>query len=337
MSKDAIDRLTETVTFIKTKQPQSDLNAEQFGDVTDDLDHWMSTASAAKKIKLSGLMHKPASGAHVSHNKEARKFLRAGVMIDCALVFPENQWGSQSTIQLGLGEYSDNKGGYKASPQFPFQSACLRARDAVYSQPTNVSLMLANLRADPVGLLNEYKFIVNGGSKQGNPLTYGVTMHNGAWKFDCYITSGYQIKAVNVQATKYNDIKDNPDKIVAVNSSVHEASDLLLTTQFTGCSFCFMKSPDGQNLLAAHIDPGKSKTFSGKDLSKIMREKAGFTTSNGGDLKAYGRVGDKSGDFGYPESAAQMIIVGVRKGTDWRLYSQITSLDGSLTAQRIDE
>ena len=322
MSKDAMQRLTDTVTFIANNRIESLTTEEQHEEIVDELNAWLRRKPESKKTQLSGLMALDGSG-----NKNDRHRTRAAVMMDCALSFPESQWTTQATSLKSMG---------KVNASQTMKSAYERAFDSVYSQPTNVRLMLAELRANPLTVMRNFKLSINGGSKTGNPLTYSVKMYRGVYKFDCYMTDGYQITAMNVAATKYSEVKDSPGAITPVSSAVHEGSDLLLTTQFTGCSFCFMKSPDGSNMLAAHIDPGKSKTFSGSDLSKIMRESGGFSETNGGAMKAYGRVKNNSGLFGYPESAGQMIIVGIRHGTDWRLYSQITNLDGSLVAQRID-
>jgi hypothetical protein len=163
-------------------------------------------------------------------------------------------------------------------------------------------------------------------------------MKDGPCSFDCCGANRGRVtvKAVNVMATKYAAMSANPGVLPAVASAVDATCDLLLTTQSTGCTFAFSRSPDGSNMLAAHIDPGLGTGVSGTAMSQSIRGGGGLAgAGNGGAFQAYGRVPNKSGLFGYPESAAQMTIVGVRDAGDWNLYSQITALDGGLTANRI--
>ncbi len=330
MSKDALERLSDTASFVRRRIGRPGFPISVYEDVIEALGSRLNAMSPPKKVTLSGFLSLEKAGRFRPKDENERRIVRAAILLDLALVFPESGWAQQAKDQINLG----SQGAWGA-----FDAALGRARDAVYSEPGFLDVMLSELRAHPLRVLRKHLITLDGGNKDGNPLTYRVWYQGGGYRLSCYGTgNGYTLKALNVKATAYKDVKDAPGALDPVNSADGGGADLLFTTQFTGCSFCFMKNGDGTNIRAAHIDPGKGEDApSGAELSKTMREGGGFSDGNGGDFKVYGRVPDKSGLPGYPESAGSMTIVGVRKGTEWRLYSQIKGLDGSIvSAQRID-
>jgi hypothetical protein len=113
---------------------------------------------------------------------------------------------------------------------------------------------------------------------------------------------------------------------------------MMLTTQFTGCTYCFMVSGDGTSLVAAHIDPGggvgRTSPHTGESISQALRANGGFNNGNGGVFRAYGRVAD-AGPFGYPKSATQMIITALKHHGRWQIYAQIAEGNG-FRVERID-
>jgi len=330
MAKDSEERLTSTVKFIKCHQAESTLNIEQFGKVTTALDSWMNTTSQPQKDILSALMSQNDTGVRRANNKTGRHYARSAILLKCALGVKQSDWKNETAfVKGGDGNY---KNAYQLVSQF--------VRDALFSTVPALSNMLEKLRANPIDILEKYKFTIDGGTKAGNPVTYGVWMAQGGYKINCMgmgPIGHHLITALNIPATSYADIQDSPNAIAGLSSTVHQGTDLMFTTQFTGCSFCFKKSPDGANIKAAHIDPGKGNGApSGKALSQTLRDTGGFEGADAGEFKVYGRVENRSNTFGYPESAGQMTIIGVRKGAQWQLYSQITSLSGALIAKRID-
>lgn len=329
MVKSSSSRLTETLTFIRNSRRPTIIPDAMHDRIVELLDVWQNRgASQQTKDRLSALMSQEDATQRAG-SKPDRKYVRAATLIQCAIVLPETKWGEYATIMKSTRDEHSKL----------YDTALQSARDYIGSTPAEINAMLGRLRNDPVATLNSTKFVINGGNKAGNPVKFKIAMKNGAYTFDCYGTNNgrVEISAMNVVATKYKDIKDTPGAINAVQSGDAAGADILLTTQFTGCSFCFMKAPDNQSVRAAHIDPGNTAADpSGTELSETMRSDAGFANGNGGNLKVYGRVPNGSDEFGYPESAGQMTIIGLKDGMNWKIYSQIMNLDGSLVAQRID-
>lgn len=328
MSKDTELRITETITFVEQHPVADATSAADHTLIVTWLRTWKQVTSTATKARLSALMSQE-DAHHRAGSAGGRAYIRASTLVKCAIALPESGW-------------ADAARGDKFTPAGQgdgiYTGALRAARDHIRSTPFHVNRMLADLRGDPLTFLGHTKLVINGGNKAGNPVSYKVAMKDGAYSFDCYGANQGRVtvKAVNVMATKYAAVSANLGALPAVDSAVDASCDLLLTTQFTGCTFCFARSPDGSNMLAAHIDPGLGTGVSGTAMSQSIRGGGGLAgAGNGGAFQAYGRVPNGSGLFGYPESAAQMTIVGVRDAGDWNLYSQITALDGGLTANRI--
>ena len=328
MSKDTELRITETITFVEQHPVADATSAADHTLIVTWLRTWKQVTSTATKARLSALMSQE-DAHHRAGSADGRAYIRASTLVKCAIALPESGWAdaarSDKFTPAGQGDGI-------------YTGALRAARDHIRSTPFHVNRMLADLRGDPLTFLGRTKLVINGGNKAGNPVSYKVAMKDGAYSFDCYGANKGRVtvKAVNVMTTKYAVVSADLGALPTVDTAVDASCDLLLTTQFTGCTFCFARSPDGSNMLAAHIDPGLGTGVSGTAMSQSIRGGGGLAgAGNGGAFQAYGRVPNKSGLFGYPVSAAQMTIVGVRDAGDWNLYSQITALDGGLKANRI--
>ncbi len=329
MSKDALARIDETGAFIAAHPVAAATSVEDHALIVKCLKDWRRLTSKATASTLSALLSQNDSPNRAGQ-ADTRATLRAATLLKCAIATPESGWTAVA---------ASDKATPAAESNSMYAAALGVARDYIYSTPEFVNRMLGDLRGNPREFLSAHKLTINGGNKAGNPVLYKIAMKSGAYSFDCYGANNGRVSvaAVNVKATAYKDVKANLGAVTPVDSASGPNCDLLLTTQFTGCTFAFMKSADGSNLLAAHIDPGKGSGVQGRDVSLAMRQGGGFgAAGNGGQFKAYGRVPTESDEFGYPESAAQMTIVGVKVAGAWRLYAQITALDGGLTALRID-
>lgn len=179
------------------------------------------------------------------------------------------------------------------------------------------------LQADPTQFLTTYKLTINGRSA-AQKWPYGFYMKKGTYRLDCLSPGDGQVtvEAINVPATPYTAVQANPGNIAATLSSLDAGCTLMLTTQFTGCCYCFMTH--GGNLAAAHIDPqGRTTGTTGQTISQALRTNGGFSNGIGGTFKAYGRIDNGSGLFGYPQTAQQMTIVAVKRSGAWEVYAQI--------------
>lgn len=320
-------RLDDTIAFVAAHPAPAAIPAADFNLIVAWLRAWRRMTSTGAMEELSGLLSQKGA-AQRGDTADIRSYYRATIMIKCVVTLARAAWAGQADMEKRMpGNGVEN-----------YHDALNVARNYIRSQPDHVNQMLGELRADPLTLLDSTKFIVNGGNKNGNPTTYKVANVDGAWSFDCYGTNRGRVtlSAINVKATPYPSIQATPGAVTAVDSAVGPGCDLMLTTQFTGCTFCFMKSADGTNLRAAHIDPVRGSGYSGQDVSLAMRTNGGFANANDGPWRAYGRVADNSGLYGYPQSAEQMIIVGIKDGGEWKVYAQVTEQGGNLRAERID-
>jgi hypothetical protein len=329
MSKDADARIEETVAFVSAHPVPAATSADDHDLIVKSLRDWKRLTSEATRAKLSALLSQNDS-PNRARQADTRATLRAATLLKCAIATPESGWA---------GVAVSDRATPAAGAASLYAAALGVARDYVHSTPEFINRMLGELKGHPRRFLSGHKLTINGGNRAGNPLLYKIAMKDGAYSFDCYGANNgrVSVSAVNVRATAYTDVRANLGALTPVDSASGPNCDLLLTTQFTGCTFAFMKSADGSNLLAAHIDPGRGSGVQGRDVSRAVRQGGGFGGGgNGGEFQAYGRVPSESQEWGYPESAAQMTIVGVKKAGEWRLYAQITALDGGLTALRID-
>jgi hypothetical protein len=319
--KDAELRLQETIRFIRAN-PLPNLGGD-FNLIVRALNTWDATASPGTRRTLSLLMSQEKA-PNRPNNETDRNYRRACILVKCALVEPETQW--VATAALINNFRADFASSYKANVEL--------TRDALYSSPAlareNVTLLKTHTRR----FLNQYKLIVNGRS-QAQRFPYGFYMDDGSYRLNCLSPFVGKITedAINVPATPYVNVQSNLGSIQATLSSIDNTCDLMLTTQFTGCCYCFMVN--GANLAAAHIDPqGRTTGITGLHIAQQLRNSGGFSNGNGGTFKAYGRVDPGSPLFGYPQTAQQMIIVAVKRGGGWRVYAQI-DMGTHITVDRI--
>jgi len=327
MAKDWNLRLSETIAFIKKTPAQGFTGDRQF--VTAALDEWNTTAPADQRKQLSELMsqekapNRPAKGPD-------RAYRRATILLECAVIDPDpTKWPGKSNAV--------NKD--KASPSGLYTMAFGTAYDAVGSG-AKAGPNLAFLLASPREFLERYKISVTGRNKSA-PFEYGFAMDGGAYK----ITAGNptqtttNFRAINVPAVLFETVKGSLGSLTGTDSSDFGDCSVMLTTQFTGCTYCFMMSADRSRLMAAHIDPGggvgRTSEHSGESVSKALRETGGFRNGNFGVFRAYGRVADKS-QYGYPLTATQMIITALKGKNGWKVFAQIAEAN-KFRVERIDK
>jgi hypothetical protein len=319
--KDAETRLRQTIQFIRSHQPP--IFVGDFKGMVDALEIWYKNKDATTRNKLSTLMSQ-AKAKNRPQRKEDRAYRRAVILLKC--------WHSD---ELKWPEVANFVSGVKEDFQDFYYGDLGLSRDIIYSSSARATTNLQLLRSNPQQFLERYKLIVNG-KPSGQRYSYGFYMEEGAYWLDCITPSKakVQVDAINVPATPFTAVQHDLGNIQATLSSVDTTCDLMLTTQFTGCCYCFMVN--GTSLAAAHIDPqGKKTGITGQQISAQLRDHGGFSNGNGGTFKAYGRVPVGSDLFGYPQTAHQMIIVAVKSGTNWGVYAQI-DLGEDRHVQRID-
>ena len=131
--------------------------------------------------------------------------------------------------------------------------------------------------------------------------------------------------------------------------AIELASQFMVTTQFTGCSFCMKRH--GGHVYCAHVAPQRdaaanaAPVLTGTQVATRIANNNGVlgdfaNAAGGGPLSIYGAAFSSNiGPGGYPNGlgggTGYMTVVGVQRGADYEIYSQVTQ-NAMITAhQRI--
>jgi hypothetical protein len=131
--------------------------------------------------------------------------------------------------------------------------------------------------------------------------------------------------------------------------AIELASQFMVTTQFTGCSFC-MKRHNG-HVYCAHVAPQRdpaanaAPVLTGTQVAQRIANNGGVAgdfanAAGGGPLSIYGAAFSSNiVPGGYPNGlgggVGYMTIVGVQRGPDYEIYSQVTQNSVISAYQRI--
>jgi hypothetical protein len=204
--------------------------------------------------------------------------------------------------------------------------------DACYDKIMESSPVVLNpkweeLLADPLAFLTENKVTIS--CLPNRPKAGEKTLFRFYFKDGVYILDGtlkikpneYVTKqAWMIPVTNFADVKDSYGELEG--AEVAADVNVALTTQFTGCCYCFQVSKDKKTLVAAHLDPQKGKGEDGESISKKLREGVGFKDwkDDDGWIRAYGRVKDPKTGYGYGDG--RITIVAVKGKDGWAVFSQ---------------
>ena len=327
MAKDWNRRLNEAITLVKTTSPPG-FNGDRQVVVTA-LETWNRTTAGDQRKLVSELMSQEGVPNRPAQSTD-RAYRRASILLKCALIETDStNWQPQRNfVNAAKAQFANL---YEATLSSAYDAVC---SDALAGP--NRDLFLTS----PQDFLEKYKITVSGKGTSG-PFEYGFAMDKGTYKILAGNPSqtSTKLRAINVPAVLYATVEKSLGSITGTRSADHTDCSVMLTTQFTGCTYCFMVSGDGSSLVAAHIDPGggvgRTSTHTGQSISKALRASGGFNNGNGGVFRAYGRVADGASDYGYPQSSTQMIIVALVHKGRWQVYAQIANGTG-FRVERID-
>jgi hypothetical protein len=183
--------------------------------------------------------------------------------------------------------------------------------------------------------------------QQGNPTdrnlqTFHLSYNLGSLRYVFEKSNpynGYGFVAVSVKALHWAEVPGRgltplSGSFATIHGTELDGADIMLTTQFTGCSFC-LKFHNGQ-YYAAHISPAGPGAKAILDANVLAQQLCGLDSNVvGGDFanapggtsrfEVYGRKHSTipSGhSTGYPDSAAVMYLIGFKSGVKWSIYSQ---------------
>jgi hypothetical protein len=330
MARNWQTRLARTITFIQnTNVPEVTAPAAP---IVAALNTWRLANPVAAQA-LSNAMSQNGS-----NNRPAtplpRAYRRATILLDA--IFAPN---GRSPAQIATA--TNNLNGQHATW---YQYALERARDAVYSRNAVAAVEMALLRTHPARFLRKWRLSVAGAANPG-VTNYGVWMENGFYKLDPGPNGNgrpTQIPAHNIPAEAYGTVVNNLGAIPGT-SCQSGASDLALTTQFTGCAFCFQIHQT--ELVATHLDPGAAvgggrlaQNDPQRVTADLMRQalinNGAFQNGNGGTFRVFGK--DLNAAYAYPHG--RIIIVSVYRNNEWRVYAQIQDLNlPQWSVYRIDQ
>jgi hypothetical protein len=147
----------------------------------------------------------------------------------------------------------------------------------------------------------------------------------------------YQFRTINVPAVPWDLVPNRTvgNTFAGIVGTELIGSQIMISTQFTGCSFCF-KEVNGR-LFAAHImpdngaaggyaggGPGLAQALAG--LDPLIGAGDFANAPPGGVFRVYGRgysnIATRPGGYNYAGPPAYMTIIGFRKAGVWEIYSQ---------------
>lgn len=248
-------------------------------------------------------------------------------------VFAQQEERVNTLLQVKLNEF-------KASPQ-----AFLR---------NNLIVTQSSGSATGVGQAENHRFIYNYAEQQFMLLPTALN------KPQTVTGDGLIVKAVNVPEVYWFNVPGRGNvaapapgngTFAQIRATTLAGAGLMVTSAFTGCSFCFKTA--GGNVYAAHISPDGTAANAGPsigaqpELARQLIATGNFAApaaAQAGALSVYGRglsnVAAHPAGYavnalaGVPLTAASMYVFGVVKGGGWRLYFQQNNM-GAKTVGRL--
>jgi hypothetical protein len=212
-------------------------------------------------------------------------------------------------------------------------------------------------RRDPLQFLTDNPIMISGSTANSGanqnivPFQFGYDPSKDRYVFSPANppkTGHYPISPASIPAMNWWDVPGRGNVLAngsfaQIHGTKLSGSDIMLTTQFTGCSFC-MKTHGGMHY-AAHISPASvlsahaafktdGLTLANQLCGTVVNVVGGnFANAAGpGLFRVYGR--DRgNGPFpnGYPFTASHLVyccIIGFEENGAWQLYCQHVEADG---------
>lgn len=232
------------------------------------------------------------------------------------------------------------------------------AADQAYSgQGILRNIFMNRLKSRPLDFVTNFRLTVKGSSardgSQGdrNVLQYHFCYDSGTDTYliqpDAIGKGSHGFSAVSVTAVGWSKVPNRGTNKTAgsfadIAGIELDGADVMVTTQFTGCSMCFKKQ--GGKLLAAHIAPTTPDgPLGGGGLADQLLGNVPTVTKGdfangrgGGTFYVYGMT--KSNLPGHPNGYSnistikQMCIFGIEGDDGWKFFAQEQSTTGTITA-----
>lgn len=333
------ERLSQTIAFIE-KQGAVGMRKPEWDVVIAALKDWNKNGPINDRQTVSGLMSFDKDKTGRASDKTGRAYKRSAILLACVF--------RSLTNPDPFKTLSDDIRRKTESPKSSFTNRLWGCYDEAASAPSQAQPFLDSLIRDPKEFLRSHDFVPSTGALGGRQWIY-FYLSSGKWKVNNSLTEPtglVKFQAMVVPPTLFSEALTKDGSLKGTRSKDSQGCTVMLTTQFTGCSFCF--SINGNSLVAAHVDPGggigRKSDYAGEDVREAMEKHTRFKNDNGGTFKVYGRREFATDGFGYGNykdgskkvASHQMVIIGLLRGGGWKLYSQQTFGDHSRSVQRID-
>jgi hypothetical protein len=237
----------------------------------------------------------------------------------------------------------------------------LMVYDAKYNSCFAASKVFEVFTNDPLRFLTYNHVLIKGSSQpilgpgDRNVLPYYFSFSSGTvgkFLINCVPAPGsYQFNAVSIVATQWSDVQGRGNNVNAgsfaqIRGVELAGAEIVVTTQFTGCSLCFADS--GGSVYAAHIDPGNWKRLPDIGDGNVLARQlcgevqgvvgAGFSNAQGA-VSIYGR--EKSNLHNYPHgygglSLNYFTMIGFYQN-GWHIYTQDNNVGKGIYDEQIDK
>ena len=331
MPKNPLTRLDDTVEFIRSATVPEFFRPTQLLLVTA-LKAELAAINPVKQTYISTLMSQ-VSAENRPDDPQERNYRRAAILLHA--IFSETKHLNTDRKAINAND--------QRTPAEGFRTALVSACDKYFTRYDVAASNFNLLRTNPTHFLQSFQVSVNSGPTNDQDVSdYEVEMMNGLYKLRAAGSGAnlYKFSALNVKAQLYKDLVDKK-KIKATNSSSDPSRTLMLTTQFSGCTFCYQE--EGGNLLAAHIDPRSSTSaaatsvfIDGVTMAKNLQASGGFEGATGSEFKTLGRSDDGAGVSACYGTGSKAIVVAVKRTNDWTIFVQRQTGSYSSDVIRID-
>jgi hypothetical protein len=313
MSKTDATRITDTIAFIRTAGVPIAHVAKRatVADMLRDRDAEHRIPTTISPAMSQGSNYTVVGRDHV---QEQRHYRRAIILIRAALLGADRNFAAGEVNQL-------------ADAALP--AALGNVLDEVTTRLTDLTLKLAQLKADPVAFLTNNSFNMVGAATSG-PMDYDfyydtlAHLYVLSLKEQNQIWVSVEVGVFHLHVQKYAGLgkvaKAGGQWLDVDGTVVIGAPELMVTTQLTGCAVVYYLN--GANFVAAHVQPsvdvnaeaictnlradGRLSKAPGLAVTGVF----GAQLAKGGDTKNYLKVGNRN------------YCIGVKAGGIWNLYAQ---------------
>lgn len=360
--RDATDRIDDTLDYIKKQNAVLDDIARTEIENLVKQQYPKTTPQEKQAFKsLSGNMSVAKHiGTGVPKGDEAQRHQRRAIFL---------LWTA-----IGKKTGSSLIGDPKAKAAMTMQPAALAKelqttmiKAAAVASIPGVRVVFDYLQNHTLDFFQDLRIVINGSKHGKDQFQAGTGPHGGKGPFtnvfpfffsyeitqDSFVitytapntTVSHSFRAISVPALQWNEVPGVGTVATSANfgnilGTELTGASVMVTTQFTGCSFCYKTDDTGQ-LFAAHISPGLQYVGGGSALADSIMLTGQMPNAVGtGTLNVFGsgsgNANVPSGESYYPagKNRKHMTIIGFDITGNWKMFTQSLVVPGTITEVR---